>query len=184
MAEHLLLFPARAPDSKTPEFVLDIIGDYIQCYSPGWSRSGPSSFISKSRASLGSSSFFLIRRLASDLTRFLSDEFCRFRGKVNTHSGLTGPPVPVPWDRDRSVATKVEGSDLLLGKEFAMADARVVMHSVQEILRLHRECGCSQRQIARSCGLSVGAVNRVLRLAREAGPPWPLPTDLEEPSVD
>lgn len=61
-----------------------------------------------------------------------------------------------------------------------MANARVAMHSVQEILRLYCECGCTQREIARSCGLSAGAVNKVLRLAREAGLSWPLPPDLDE----
>ena len=45
---------------------------------------------------------------------------------------------------------------------------------------MHHECGWSQRQIARSCGLSAGAVNKLLRLAGEAGLAWPLPPDLDE----
>ena len=61
-----------------------------------------------------------------------------------------------------------------------MANARIAMHSIQEILRLHHECGRSQREIARSCGLSAGAVNKVLRLAGQAGLSWPLPPDLDE----
>ena len=48
------------------------------------------------------------------------------------------------------------------------------MNSIREILRLHHECGRSQREVARSCGLSAGAVNKVLRLAGQAGLSWPL----------
>ena len=59
-----------------------------------------------------------------------------------------------------------------------MAKARVAMHSIEEVLRLHHECGRSQREIARSCGLSTGAVNKLLRLAGQAGVAWPLPADL------
>ena len=54
------------------------------------------------------------------------------------------------------------------------------MNSIREILRLHHECGRSQREVARSCGLSAGAVNKVLRLAGQAGLSWPLPPDLDE----
>ena len=61
-----------------------------------------------------------------------------------------------------------------------MGKARVAMHSIEEVLRLHHECGCSQREIARSCGLSAGAVNKLLRLAGQAGLAWPLPPDLDE----
>ncbi len=60
-----------------------------------------------------------------------------------------------------------------------MSNARVAMDSIREMLRLHHECGCSQREIARSCGLSVGAVNKVLRLAGQAGLAWPLEPDLD-----
>ena len=46
-----------------------------------------------------------------------------------------------------------------------MAKARVAMNVIEEVLRLHHECGRSQREIARSCGLSAGAVNKLLRPA-------------------
>jgi len=65
-----------------------------------------------------------------------------------------------------------------------MAKARVAMHSIEEVLRLHHECGCSQREIARSCGLSTGAVNKLLRLAGQAGLAWPLPADLDEAQLE
>ena len=61
-----------------------------------------------------------------------------------------------------------------------MSNARVAMDSIREILRLHHECGCSQREIARSCGLSVGAVNKLLQQAGQAGLAWPLEPDLDE----
>ena len=60
-----------------------------------------------------------------------------------------------------------------------MPKARIAMHDIHEILRLRHECGRSQREIARSRGLSVGAVCKVLRRAREAGLCWPLPDGLE-----
>ena len=55
-----------------------------------------------------------------------------------------------------------------------MPRARIAMNSMQDILRLHPECGCSQRAIARSCGLAAGTVNRLLQ---QAGLEWPLPPD-------
>ena len=54
------------------------------------------------------------------------------------------------------------------------------MHLMKDVLRLHHECGRSQREVARSCGVSVGTVNGLLRKAREAGLGWPLPADLYE----
>ena len=43
------------------------------------------------------------------------------------------------------------------------------MRKVGEIFRLSRECGKTNREIARSCGVSHTAVNDYLRRAREAG---------------
>lgn len=65
-----------------------------------------------------------------------------------------------------------------------MAKARVAMNVIEEVLRLHHECGRSQREIARSCGLSAGAVNKLLRLAGQAGVAWPLPADLDEAQLE
>ena len=64
-----------------------------------------------------------------------------------------------------------------------MPRARIAMHSIQEILRLRHECDCSQREIARSCGLSTGAVNKLLQLAGQAGLGWPLPAELDEAAL-
>ena len=48
---------------------------------------------------------------------------------------------------------------------------------------MRHECGCSQREIARSCGLSSGTVNKLLRQAEQAGPGWPLPPELDEAAL-
>ena len=50
-----------------------------------------------------------------------------------------------------------------------MPGARIATHSIGETLRLRHECGCSQREIARSCELAPGTVNRLLRQAEQAG---------------
>ena len=54
------------------------------------------------------------------------------------------------------------------------------MYLIEEVLRLHHECGRSQREVARSCGVSLGSVNRLLRKAEAAGLGWPLPDGLDE----
>lgn len=61
-----------------------------------------------------------------------------------------------------------------------MGKARVEMYSIEELLRLDHECGCSQRETARSSGLSAGAVNKLPRLAGQAGLAWPLPPDPDD----
>ena len=40
--------------------------------------------------------------------------------------------------------------------------SRVVMKRIKECLRLHLECGRSQREIARALDLSLGAVNEIV----------------------
>ena len=62
-----------------------------------------------------------------------------------------------------------------------MPRGRIAMHWMKDVLRLHHECGRSQREVARSCGVSVGTVNGLLRKARGGpGLGWPLPEDLDE----
>ena len=61
-----------------------------------------------------------------------------------------------------------------------MAEARVLMHTIDEILRLHHECGRLQREVALSCQMSAGGVNKILQLASKAGLRWPLPAGLDE----
>ena len=54
------------------------------------------------------------------------------------------------------------------------------MRKTAEILRLKHELGLTNRQIARSCGLSHPTFSRYLERAEDAGLTWPLPEDLDE----
>lgn len=49
-----------------------------------------------------------------------------------------------------------------------MPAKEVSMRKIREVLRLHFGAGLSQRQIANSLRLSVGVVNKYVRLAEEA----------------
>jgi transposase len=59
-----------------------------------------------------------------------------------------------------------------------MAQERLTMRKIGEVLRLKWECGLSNRAIARSCSISHSTVAEYLRRAQEAGLSWPLPPDL------
>jgi transposase len=61
-----------------------------------------------------------------------------------------------------------------------MAQERLTMRKIAEVLRLKWECGLSNRVIARSCSISHSTVAEYLRRAQEAGLSWPLPPDLGE----
>jgi len=49
------------------------------------------------------------------------------------------------------------------------------MRKTNEVLRLHFELGPRQREIARACSISQGAVHNYLKKAAAAGITWPLP---------
>ena len=59
-----------------------------------------------------------------------------------------------------------------------MAQERLTMRKIVEVLRLKWECGQTDRAIARSCSISHSTVSEYLRRAREAGLNWPLPADM------
>ena len=61
-----------------------------------------------------------------------------------------------------------------------MANTRLSMRKVREILRLRHEAGLSVRDIARSLGISVVVVQNYLTGAVKAGLTWPLPEGLDE----
>jgi transposase len=61
-----------------------------------------------------------------------------------------------------------------------MAQERLTMRKIGEVLRLKWECGLSNRAIARSCSISHSTVGEYLRRAQEVGLSWPLPADLGE----
>ena len=53
------------------------------------------------------------------------------------------------------------------------------MNVIEGVLRMRHECGRSQREIARACGLSAGAVNQLLQRAAVAGVGCPLPAEVD-----
>ncbi len=61
-----------------------------------------------------------------------------------------------------------------------MAQERLSMRKVIEVLRLKYGLGLSQRQVAASCGISQSVVNDYLHRAAAAGVSWPLPAGLTE----
>jgi transposase len=61
-----------------------------------------------------------------------------------------------------------------------MAQERLTMRKIREVLRLKWECGLTNRAIARSCSISHSTVGEYVRRAEKAGLSWPLPTDLDE----
>ena len=58
------------------------------------------------------------------------------------------------------------------------------MRKIREVLRLRFASGLSQRAIARSLGLSQGAVCEYLDRARRAGAVWPLPDALDDERLE
>jgi transposase len=61
-----------------------------------------------------------------------------------------------------------------------MAQERLTMRKIKEVLRLKWECGQSNRAVARSCSISHTTVGEYLKRAQAAGLTWPLPEDLTE----
>lgn len=64
-----------------------------------------------------------------------------------------------------------------------MAQERLTMRKISEVLRLKWECGLSNRATARSCSISHSTVAETLRRAQEAGLSWPLPADMGEDTL-
>ena len=65
-----------------------------------------------------------------------------------------------------------------------MARKRLPMRKTSEVLRLKHEVGLTNREIARSLGLTHPTVSKYLDHARQAGLTWPLPEDLDEARLD
>ncbi|MEM3433430.1 MAG: winged helix-turn-helix transcriptional regulator, partial [Candidatus Methanomethyliaceae archaeon] len=64
-----------------------------------------------------------------------------------------------------------------------MAQERLTMRKISEVLRLKWECRLSNRAIARSCGISHSTVSEYLQRAQAAGLTWPLPADLDKETL-
>jgi len=65
-----------------------------------------------------------------------------------------------------------------------MPGERVSMRNIREVLRLHLGQELPQRAIARSLGLSLGAVNGYVGRARRAGLTWPLPEGFDDERLE
>src|SRR6516165_4293700 len=65
-----------------------------------------------------------------------------------------------------------------------MPAERVSMRHIREVLRLRFASELPQRGIAKSLGLSPGAVSGYLSRARAAGVSWPLPADLDDEQLE
>ena len=61
-----------------------------------------------------------------------------------------------------------------------MAQEKVSMRKIREILRLKTDCGLGHRAIGRSVGLSHSTVAECLLRAQTAGLSWPLAEGLDE----
>jgi len=65
-------------------------------------------------------------------------------------------------------------------KEVDMAQERLTLRKIREILRLKHEAGLSNRAIAGACKISNSTVGEYLRRAEAAGVSWPLAEEGEE----
>jgi transcriptional regulator with XRE-family HTH domain len=65
-----------------------------------------------------------------------------------------------------------------------MPAERLSMRQIREVLRLRFASELSQRAIAKSLGLSQGAVSSYLSRARAAGVCWPLAEDLDDARLE
>jgi transposase len=65
-----------------------------------------------------------------------------------------------------------------------MANTRLSMRKITEVLRLHIECWRSRRDIARAIGASPTTVGQYLSRAQVAGLGYPLPADMDEARLE
>jgi transposase len=61
-----------------------------------------------------------------------------------------------------------------------MAQERLTVRKIREVLRLHHQAGLSNRAIARTCRVSNSTVGEYLERAEQAGLSWPLPETLSD----
>ncbi len=65
-----------------------------------------------------------------------------------------------------------------------MANRRLSMRKIEEVLRLHHEGGRTNREIAQAVRASPTTVGEYLRRARLAGLAWPLPQGMTELALE
>lgn len=64
-----------------------------------------------------------------------------------------------------------------------MPTRRISRRKIKEVLRLRFELRLGQREIARACSISQGAVHNYLKRAAAAGITWPTPEGWDEQRV-
>ena len=65
-----------------------------------------------------------------------------------------------------------------------MANSRLSMRKIIEVLRLHHEGSLSRREIARAVNASPTTVGEILRRAKQCDVTWPLPAALSEAELE
>jgi len=65
-----------------------------------------------------------------------------------------------------------------------MPSKRVPMRKITEVLRLKHQVKLSDEKIGHALGLSKGAVNKYVNLAKAQGLSWPLPPDMDEAELE
>jgi transposase len=65
-----------------------------------------------------------------------------------------------------------------------MANTRLSMRRIKEVLRLHFEQGRAKRQIAQSIGVSPTTVGDYIQRAQVAGIGYPLPAGMDDDALD
>ena len=65
-----------------------------------------------------------------------------------------------------------------------MAQKRLCMRQIKEVLRLKYEAGSSQRKIKNMCGIGKTTVQEYLSRAKAAGISWPLPEGMTDSELE
>jgi len=65
-----------------------------------------------------------------------------------------------------------------------LANKRLSMRRIKEVLRLHHESGLGQRQIGRALSITHATVREYLRRAEQSGLSWPLPATLSDTQLE
>src|ERR1700691_3672205 len=100
--------------------------------------------------------------------------FTRFRPGISRHVGPVrevGQPQRLPW------------VSFSIGKEIEVAQARLSVRKIREILRLRAE-GFSERDIASSVGVARSSIQICLWRAERAGVGWPPPADQDDAALE
>ena len=93
------------------------------------------------------------------------------RSPSSTFTWLDGHPISTALSRRADCLLSA------ISKGGRMANRRLSMRKLREILRLKHEVGLKPRQIARSCGISPTTLYDYLERLGDRGIAWPLPDD-------